>query len=221
MCTTGAPTLQRERAFINQVYQESKEKSPNAFTHSKRECKIGDAVQESISHSPQKFKLSFPSIGPNIRQWGIIRQITALPSLANLPDQQASSSSTPLSITQATPNMERIKPHNSWAMGKWRRRWSVVSPSPLHIQHQPTTTNCRFWRLSTVYTFPKAAVQMKKLTLVGTLGCHTAFQGKDLWAAGKKTLERFNIKHLVRRWGPTYNISLTSMYNPRTDQLHK
>ena len=47
MCTTGAPTLQRERAFINQVYQESKEKSPNAFTHSKRECKIGDAVQES------------------------------------------------------------------------------------------------------------------------------------------------------------------------------
>ena len=37
----------KERAFINQVYQESKEKSPNAFTHSKRECKIGDAVQES------------------------------------------------------------------------------------------------------------------------------------------------------------------------------
>ena len=180
---------EKEHLSIRSI-KNQKKKSPNAFTHLKRECKIGDAVQESISHSPQKFKLSFPSIGPNIRQWGIIRQITALPSLAKLPDQQASSSSTPLSITQATPNMERTKPHNSWAMGQWRRRWSVVSPSPLHIQHQPTTTNCRFRRLSTVYTFPKAAVHMKKLTLVGTLRALLAAtqlsKGKTCELRGKK-----------------------------------
>jgi hypothetical protein len=58
---------EKEHLSIRSI-KNQKKKSPNAFTHSKRECKIGDAVQESISHSPQKFKLSFPSIGPNIRQ---------------------------------------------------------------------------------------------------------------------------------------------------------
>ena len=36
----------------------------------------------------------------------------------------------------------RKKPNSTTlAIGQWRRRWSIVSPSLLHIQHQSITTN--------------------------------------------------------------------------------
>ena len=108
-----------------------------------------------------------------MRQGGITLQITLFLLVPNLPCQLAKSSTTPLCITQKTPNKTNTILQSSWAIGQWRSRWFIVSPTG-----QSMTTTRHFRRLSIARIFLKAAVQRKKATLVGTLGFHKLFQGK-------------------------------------------
>ena len=41
-------------------------------------------------------------------------------------------------ITHATPKDLKTKFHNQWASPQWSKRWSIDSPSHLHMQHQST-----------------------------------------------------------------------------------
>ena len=76
--------------------------------------------------------------------------------------------------------------HNSsyWC----RSKWSVVSPFLLHMQHQSTTATFHLLKLSMVKIFPKATIQIKKLTFVGTFGFHNGFQGNESRFGGCKAL---------------------------------
>ena len=109
-----------------------------------------------------------------IRQWGIMAHITADLCLLNLWSQVAKSSTIP----HWTPNNGNTKFHNSLAIGQCIIKWSIVSSPLLHMQYKSTTTTWCLLKLSIVKILPKAAVQRKKLTLVGTFDIHMVFQGK-------------------------------------------
>ena len=79
--------------------------------------------------------------------------------------------------TQWTPKVRNTKFHNPPAIGQCNKRWLVVSPPPWHIPHHSAITYPLCWRLSLVRIFPHAAVQTKKLTLLGAFIPQTLFQG--------------------------------------------
>ncbi len=74
----------------------------------------------------------------HITQRGIALQITRFRCCPNLPCQQANKSTTLLGITHWIPNKLNTISHKSQAMAQWRNKWSTISSSTLHIQHQPT-----------------------------------------------------------------------------------
>ena len=133
-----------------------------------------------------KFLGNFSLQIPHMRQWWIILQTTELLCLLKLSDQLArsSTSTTPCSMTQCTLNSEHTIFNCSRDIGQCRSKWSIASPFHLRIQHQSTTTTCCLLKLSTVKFSPNDAVQMKKLTLVGTFGVHNCFHGKDSGLVG-------------------------------------
>jgi len=75
-------------------------------------------------------------------------------------------------MTHWIPNTCKIRTHNEWATGQYRRRWSTVSSLQQHIQHRFTKGRPRSIRLSKVSIRPCAAVHMKKATLLGILKNH-------------------------------------------------
>ena len=116
-----------------------------------------------------------------IKQWGMALYISQLQWHPKLPCQQARSLTTFLSITHSTPNSLKINPHNSLPRGQCNIKWSTVSSSLLHIQHQHTKIMLRFLRFSkfsTVRIFPKVVTQRKKSTLLRTSGFQILFHGK-------------------------------------------
>lgn len=85
--------------------------------------------------------------------------------LLNLLDQLDRSSTTPLDITHWTANNEKTVFHDSLPSGQWISKWSIVSPSFLHMKHQSITTTIQHLpKLSIVKILPKTAVQRKELT---------------------------------------------------------
>ena len=88
-------------------------------------------------------------------QWGIIFQTKAWSWWPNCPNQQEKKSSTDLGITHWTPNKPKTKDQRSAAIEQWRKRWSTLSPSLRHIQHQFGMMKPRFCRLSNVRAFPR------------------------------------------------------------------
>ena len=120
-------------------------------------------------YNPQKSKHSSPVKDPDTRQWGIMRQFSALQNQLDLPFQLVKSSTTTFGITQGTPTHENTMVQSFLATMPWKSRWLVVSPSLLHMQHQSSTTNLRFWRLSVVRISPKSDLCWK-------LGFHKLFK---------------------------------------------
>ena len=96
-------------------------------------------------------------------------QFSALQNHLDLPFQLVKSSTTTFGITQGTPNHENTMVQSFLATMQWKSRWSVVSPSLLHMQHQSSTTNLCFWRLSVVRISPKSDLCWK-------LGFHKLFK---------------------------------------------
>ena len=95
------------------------------------------------------------------------------------PLKHANNSTTPRGITQAIPNMEKTKSHNSWAMGQWRR-WSIVSSALLHMQHQSNITNpcfqaciCSGANLCLIYIISPLLDSLKLLGLLVFDNTHT------------------------------------------------
>ena len=84
--------------------------------------------------------------------------------------------------THWTPNILKIKLHNSKAMLQWIKRWSTVSLVQRHIQHLLTIEKPILMRFSQVRVFSLATVHTKKETLWGALVIHKAFQGKGIEA---------------------------------------
>ena len=87
--------------------------------------------------------------------------------LPNLPCQQSYKATTRLGITQCIPNRDKTVSHISLTTVQWRNKWSMVSPSILHIQHQLTRIMFRLLKFSVVKIFPKPTVHIKKATLGG------------------------------------------------------
>ena len=73
-----------------------------------------------------------------------------LPRLAYQLHQQASASVTLLDITHCTPNIAKIKVHNSWATAQWISKWSTVLLLHLHMQHQFTKLKPLLIKLSNI-----------------------------------------------------------------------
>ena len=162
-----------------------KVETPEAFAHSNWVWK--KEIFKLLIDLPFPSKVAFLSLQmPHTRQWWIILQITELLFLLKLSDQLArsSTSTTPCSMTQCTSNREHTIFHSTRAIGQCRSKWSITSPFHLRIQHQSTTTTCCLLKLSTVKFSPNDAVQMKKLTLVGTFGVQNCFHGKDSGLVG-------------------------------------
>ena len=110
-------------------------------------------------------------------QWGIAFQISICQWRPSLHCQQSNKSTTRFGITQCMPNKVKTVSHISLATVQWRNRWSMDSPSTLHIQHQLTRIMFCLRKLSAVKIFPSATVQIKKVTLGGTCGCQMHFHG--------------------------------------------
>ena len=90
--------------------------------------------------------------------------------------------------------------HFPWLLSywQWRRKWSLVHLFLLHMQYQSITTIFCLLKLSTVKIFPNIAVQIKKLTFVGTFGFHKKFQ-KNRWLEVVKVYNKENVKNTMRR----------------------
>ena len=90
--------------------------------------------------------------------------------------------------------------HFPWLLSywQWRRKWSLVHRFLLHMQYQSITTIFCLLKLSTVKIFPNIAVQIKKLTFVGTFGFHKKFQ-KNRWLEVVKVYNKENVKNTMRR----------------------
>jgi hypothetical protein len=132
-----------------------------------------------IAPPPKKFYCSAHAIGTTCDNVGWPSfQIAPDSDFPNLPDHQDNKSTTPLGITQAIPNKANFNDQSSCAIVQCRSRWLTNSPLALHMQHQSIMITLHFLRLSTVRILSKAAVQVKKATLVGTFDFHTLFQGK-------------------------------------------
>lgn len=85
---------------------------------------------------------------------------------------------TDLGIYHLTPKTTKRKAQNSIVIEQWSNKWSIISPSCLHIQHQSTIVIYSFIRLSTMRVFPKVVVQTKITTFIGTFILRITFQGK-------------------------------------------
>ena len=71
---------------------------------------------------------------------------------------------------------------------QWSKRWSTVSPSQQHKQHQLTQGRFIFTRLSIVRILSQVAVHKKKETLLGILTLQIHFQGKGMVGGADKEL---------------------------------
>ena len=137
--------------------------------HSNRVWKNENFRAGTVASTPLNVQAFLSHQIIHMRQCGIIFQIDAASPLWNLPAQQANKSSTPLGITQQTPNRVKTIFQRSRVIGQCKRRWLIDSSPDLHMQHQSKMSTFLFLRLSMVIILPKAAVQVKKATLVGTL----------------------------------------------------
>ena len=122
----------------------------------------------------------------HITQSGTAFQMSPLRCLLNLPFQQVNKSTT-LCGTQLTTNKERASTQGSQAIDQCNSKWSMDSPSCLHIQHQLTPHCCK---ISIVRIFLKAADQTKKATLSGAFTFHILFHGNSAAPSPCKTLQK-------------------------------
>ena len=70
--------------------------------------------------------------------------------------------------THWTPNILKIKLHNSKAMLQWIKRWSTVSLLQWHIQHQLTIEKNILMRFLAVRIFLRAAIHTNSLRVLGS-----------------------------------------------------
>ena len=128
--------------------------------------------QTQFAHTPQSF---YNSIPPNTPQ----HAMRDTPPLSNVivfqkePCQQSKRSSTFLGITHWTPKRKRTISHSSLESNKW----STISPSFLHRQHQLTKMMFLLRKFSTVRIFPNKATHTNRKTLK-TFGFQMLFHGK-------------------------------------------
>ena len=132
------------------------------------------ALCASCQGPKRSLRLSAPLAFTNTGETAF--QMTLLRCLLNLPFQLANKSTTLFGITQLTPNKERVSTQGSQAIERCNSKWSMDSPSCLHIQHQLTPHCCK---ISTLRIFLKAADQTKKATLSGSFTFHILFHGNS------------------------------------------
>lgn len=114
-----------------------------------------------------------------IRQDGIVLQIVGLSFLPQRPAQLTSRSYTLKGITKVTSTRDTVKSHNSLATLQWRSKWSIVSPSDLHMLRQSGILIPLFRKLS-ARIFPFIAAHAKNPTWGRDLASYTVCQGKLL-----------------------------------------
>ena len=156
--------------------------------HSNRVWKKESFMAGTVASTPVNVRAFLSHQIFRMRQWGIIFQIEAASPLPNLPAQQANKSSTPLGITQQTPNSAKTISQRSRVIGQCKRRWLTDSPPDFHMQHQSKMSTFLFLRLSMVRILPSAAVHVKNATLVGTLTFQMLFHRKGKWSTWVNSL---------------------------------
>ena len=88
--------------------------------------------------------------------------------LLNLLYQLDRRTTTPLDIIHWNPNNEKTIFHDSLATGQWISKWSIVSPSFLHMKHQSITTTIQhLLKLSKLKFSPKLLSKERSWLFVG------------------------------------------------------
>ena len=141
-----------------------KEISPMADIHSNRVLRISNFKSSSYrSQSSKVLAFLFLQIHPPQTMWHGPPNLPMLMSTQlTLPTSQEINHH--WGITQFIPNKLKITTHISLATGQWRKKWSMDSPSALHIQHQLTKMMFLLFKLPAVNIFPRATDQRKKAT---------------------------------------------------------
>ena len=105
-----------------------------------------------------------------------------------------------LFFVQHHPACENILYHNPKVIGRYKKRWSIVSPIPLHRMHQSrlkalnSLLNCS---ISLVFIFLCATNQARVMTLEGGSWFQQKFGNDKLNKAKKKILLRILLRKKV------------------------
>lgn len=116
-----------------------KVKTSDAFVHSNKSRRAQASNPELIFHTLQRSEYSYPVTYATWGNEGSYSESLHFYARWICPSNKQEAPLTPLCIKKCTPKSKSDIFYNSLATGQCNSKWSVESPSFLHMQHQSTT----------------------------------------------------------------------------------